>query len=49
MEPEERERKINKLISEHCAAGGYIGREDAERVIDKAEKLRQKRVVKSQR
>jgi len=34
MTQEERERKIRELIADHYAAGGYISREEAERIID---------------
>jgi len=34
MTPEERERKIRELMADHQAAGGYISREEAERIID---------------
>lgn len=34
---EERERKIRELMADHQAAGGYISREEAERIIDEVE------------
>lgn len=37
MTPEERERKVRELMADHHAAGGYISREEAERIIDEVE------------
>jgi len=37
MTPEERARKIRELMADHQAAGGYISREVAERIIDEVE------------
>lgn len=37
MASRERDRKVRELIADHYAAGGYISREEAERIIDEAE------------
>ena len=37
MTPEERARKIRELMADHQAAGGYISRKEAERIIDEVE------------
>jgi len=37
MTPDERKRKVQELMADHRAAGGYISREEAEHIIGQAE------------